>query len=686
MSFFRKLIFIILIISAGNFIYASDSPYKIVIQSGHNGPPADAKWHEKTRCIVSAGNDGRLIITRPSDKKVLHRFTITDNKIYSLELNPVSTQAAVVTSAGEKFTLTVWDWNKEEKKYSFQLNSEPIFVSWSARGKYIAIGNLGTPSIILLDASTGRALSYLRRLPSLYNAGYIGSTESILMTYAASGQINYWDIRTSALKLSTGTVTDLKGVTVLRTDSKTTFTAYKNNSVFLINRQNGNVEDKVEVEGLYDISVNPDSGIISVLAKTGSGYFIKTFRVINKTFTSLDTYNSAENINTPAQPVKIVRSDNSNFIITESGEIFTRKYSGFEQLVDDHLWYPDGLAFYGKSMYLTGADKILRFVSDFFDQASKTDLEDLNKIEKQEIITDSQAEHTGIITLDNGTVLQWDKEYSGFNNGIRIITSSNEKTFIQMDKPLSKISPVSSSEILTVDKNGTVSLRMFPEIKTSLLSYSTLGLMDAAYSDKNYILIGRSSRGRIGTPLEKIDASSMESVPVDDSRFMVYSISPSPSGIFTIGLEKNASGRTKTVIRLHNPDNPSISKKVIEYGKEDLRASVISDNSTVYASIGGTVYKINGSRKSVFKWDNPVSSLYIRGNILYGIDSDGAVVLWNTKNMSAVLKIYFFDDGSWLAVQPNGKKIWSSDGAVNNIGIYQNGRPVNYRRITNTGS
>ena len=91
-------------------IFSVSASYRLVLQSGHDGIPVAVQWHEKSKTIVSAGVDGRLIVTRPRDNKVLHRFRITDENIYDLKVDPVNSRAAVITSKNGIYTVSVWNW------------------------------------------------------------------------------------------------------------------------------------------------------------------------------------------------------------------------------------------------------------------------------------------------------------------------------------------------------------------------------------------------------------------------------------------------------------------------------------------------------------------------------------------------------------------------------------------------
>lgn len=691
MQRFRKHI-LLLILSMLTVVSASAS-YRLVLQSGHVGAPVAIEWHDSSRTVVSVGEDGRLIITRPRDNRVLHRFRISDDRVHSLSLDPSGDKAAVVTSKDGVFNISVWDWSDEKKVYDYELDSEPLFTSWSAKGRYLTIGNLGTPSVVVLEGRTGRRMSYLQRLPSLYNAGYIGSTESILMTYTTSGAIRYWDIRSSALKLSAETISNLKGVTVLQTDSKTTLFAYKNETLYLVNRQTGAVLDQIEIPGLKDVSIDANEGEIDALTLSLAGsslhqYAVRDERFIPRGFgtTTISAEATPITLDSSMKPVKILRRSGTTYIMSESGSLISDKLGTFTSVIDDRLWRPDSLAFDNESAFISGGGKILRFSSPFFSSDSKGSTEDLSSLTRDEIYTGSTASETGIEILPDGDILLWDKTGAGINSGIRRLRFDRpeEEILFPYGGTIQKLDLIDADQMLTVDRNGTVNISNTNSGEI-VFSYSALGVLDSAYSTAGkYLLTGRSSSGSAGTALEQIDVETREAIPVSDNRFMIYRIMSGSRGLYTVGVTRNASAGSKTSILQHTEGRIDRPRKIMEVDGEDLDAVLLlhPEDNVIFTSLGGTIQRIMGGRKTVFPWDVPVRDLEIRGEVLYGFDGDGAMVLWNTNTGSAMLRVFFFDDGGWIAMPPDGNTIWASQGAIENVVLYKDGRPVDPRRVS----
>ena len=109
--------------------------------------------------------------------------------------------------------------------------------------------------------------------------------------------------------------------------------------------------------------------------------------------------------------------------------------------------------------------------------------------------------------------------------------------------------------------------------------------------------------------------------------------------------------------------------------------------TSIYTSLGGVVQRISSGRKTVFRSEEPVEKLFLQGSVLYGVDADGAIMLWNADSGRSILRVHFFaGGGAWIAIPPEGDTIWASPGAIDNVVLYKNGRPVDPRRVSSTVS
>jgi len=660
--------------------------YSLVLQRGHSDTPVAMKWHKASRVLVSVGEDGFLIVTKPEDEIVLHRFRVTRGRISDLEINQSNEQAAIIYSEKGFFLVSVWDWAREEMIYEHRFHKELLFATWSARGTYLVLGTLGSPSIVMLDGATGHRLPRLQSLPSLYDSGYIGSTETILMTYSTSGFISYWDIDTSELKHSAKTVSNLRSLSVLQTESKSVLFAYQNDSLILLNRQTGYVLDRLTIPGLIDVSVDENTGEVDAIALTAKGFMLHRYASRDYAFvprSSEENYPKRLELDDSLQPVKVLRVDETTYLMSRSGYIVVESAEGFLALIDDKLWRPDSFAFHGDSINVAGGEKILRFTSPFFTSDHGGGINALTSLTQEVYFSESNAEHTGIHMLSNGAFLLWDKEFSGDDNGIRRFHPSlpGAEIFFPITDMILKCSVIDENRILTVDGNGVVNV-WDSRNGALLVEYSSFDNLDAAYSVKGeFILVGHSSGSSVGTPLEAVNIGSKETIPVPDRRFMVYRVESEPANIYTIGVKKYPSGKIETILLRHDPKRVELSRNLLRVSGEVLNAIVLphpSDNS-VYTNLSGKILRIMGNKTVAYESAGTIVFLQAHGKNLYGLDADGSLVLWDSSGGMPVLSIYFFDDGSWVASSTD--TIWTSPGALDKIVVLEDGNIVDPRSV-----
>lgn len=670
---------------------------RLVLQAGHDGPVTVAAWHSPYRYAVTAGNDGRIIVTRPGDGRVLHRFRVSESPVIMMSLDPNAPRAAVVTVQTKGFRLSVWDWEKEAEVYGVDLDEKPLFLSWSAKGRYLSYGRVAAPSLVLLEGRTGRSLSYLERLPSLYNYSYIGSTESTLMTYSSSGALRYWDIRTSALKGSADTLPDLKDTEVIRTGKKRYMVARSGDSVVLLDRLTGTRLQELNFPGIVEISVDAEKGEIDVLSGDPEELTLYTWKISGERFVRVGTSSrfsfpgdgtatrsvSLENITGGVS--SILRAGGFSLIADISGRLF---FLGSNDnvprlLMEEKSLIPESLAFSGEALHFTAGDRIIRFRSPFFGATSRGEIDDLVGLQRDEISLGVSGSATAIVDDGGNRLIHWNP---GTGSGFRIIRFGTFPRTVETDHPASfaALDAIPGDRILVLDQNGGIVI-FDTDTGGTLFSYSALGMQSSAYVDRgDYVLAGRSATGSRGTPLERIDVTTRETLPIADDRFLVFNVTSGSRFVYTLGLLKESDGSTRTVLRSHDAGDPARSRTVFSVEGEDLDSVILPhpSGSSVFTTLGnGAPIRLTGNRRTTFPTNEPIRKLWIRGSILYGLDYDGAILLWEADTGKPLLRVHFFDDGGWIALPPEGNRFWASPGAVDHVILYRDGRQVDPRRL-----
>ncbi len=683
MRFFQPVSFILFFALSVHQVSATN---RLVIQSFHRGKPVDVQWHKKSGMLLSVGQDGILIVTDPKSRKILHRIKVTNGKSHLFRSDPTGNRIALISSKNDLYTLSVWDWNDEKELYRFSLNAQPLYISWSTKGKYLVAGKIDTPNILIIESKTGRQLSYLKNVSSLYNMGYIGRTEKILMAYSSTGVIHYWDISASVLKMTVSTLPDLQNIIVLQTGEKLNLLARKSDTLYTINRQTGAVQSKLSIPKIIDTVIDASNGYLDVLVKTDSGLMVQQFTIIDGDFIDRDYKPAKFLLQTTSPPVSITRDREHAYIATSSGELLQLTESGLSEIIRDILWYPQDSAFYNDEMYISNSRRIVRFTSPFFNTNSHEDSSNLEELTNNLTMSGLPVGDTGLEIIPNGDVLLWAEQTA--DRGIKVLDFNHPANmkYLMSNTMIHELEIIDSEQTLTVDNTGTI--RISDTQNGMILNeYTSLGILDASYSsDGNFVLAGRSVNKKDHASLERIDMSTKESSPISDNRFIVYSITSDEQFFYTLGASRKSRTEMTTELRAHDIEDPAISRLLARIDGEDFNAIVIPNQSSggVYTTLGGAITRINGDQRKIFEWDEQIISLHEHGNLLYGIDAGGRLILWDKKRgKQALLSVSFFKGDLWLAQSPNRETIWTTEEALGNFILYSGNRELDPSRLKN---
>ncbi len=667
-------------------VFTASAEYRLVFQSGHDGEPIDIQWHRRTQTLISAGEDGRFIVYDPRMKTVTHRFKVTDGLIDQFQSDPSGDRVAFLTmNAAGAYNLSVWDWGDEKKLYDLDLDSAPLFFTWSARGKYLAVGRISSPSLLLISGKQGQILPYIDDLPYLFDFGYIGSTEKTMMTYTSTGDIRYWSILNSSLRLSVKTLPNLVDLAVLQIGDKSTLFARKGKMFYLIHRQSGKILDQMEFLGnIVDISVDAANGVLDILKASSQGALLHQYTLRSGMFKMINEQDEPHSLAHLSRPLFVTRGDGQAFAAVASGSLASISDGGTSIVADNNTWQPQAVTFNEDNLYIGGNNQIWWFNSPFFSPDSNIRLDDLSNHTSQLITIGASNGKMGLDRLPDGRIVSWVSDGAGSKKSMRIsdFHSIDSGQFIDGVGPIDKLKTIDDSRIMTIDQNGMIGIINYQTGKT-LLEYSALGVLDAVYSPTgNFILMGKSSKYQ--SPLELIDVSTQESMPIPDTRFMVYHISIGKEIIYTIGVKKRPREGTLTSLIAHRIENPKQGRILKEFQGEDIRAKVIprKQGKGVYTNLGGDLIRLLGSRKTTYEWPFTIRDFDEYGGVLYGIDAEDSLVFWDAADgTEALLRVSFFKDGSWIAYKPNGKMVWASSTAQDNFILFRNDRIVDPRRI-----
>lgn len=667
----RKVYLILLVLSlSANLTGAT----KFVINNGHYSPIVSIQYDPERDLIFTAEEEGALSIWNRSSEILRNHFQLTSNTIDRILISPSDDNITVLSHDADKYYLAVWNWNTEEKVFPVRMIEEqPLFLEYSASGKYLFYGNVKNPSLTFLNARNGVQLNYMNQLPSIYDFGYLGSSERNLMTYSSSGSIKFYDFRTSAELKSVTTLTSLKDLNVIQSNNAY-LSAFSGNSIYLIERLTGNTIDSVDFTELKIFYQNRDNGQVLTIERNNRNYIIKRWSTDDSNFKEVGKPIVIPN---KTEITSLVEAGEMTLAGDIKGNIYKVNWetSLLEQFSTDNTKEIYDISISGHSLTISGEEGLVIIDAPFFSEEMST--EDNPEFTKLETPLSGSAR---LVEIDDDRLLLWSsEEEQGAISIYNKFEHISEFDYSDFTSPLLDLR-YEDGKIITLEKNGTIKI-IDRKQEEEIFTYTAIGLQNISMVDDTTLFAGRSSTSG-QSPAITININTKETLTVNDDRFLIFDSMAVEKNdqFYTLGL-LNDEGKIKTILKSHDYEKLSDMETLVIYNGEDINAQVLidpSDSRTIYAKLGTSgIYKITGRKVTKYSNNKPVKKIYLSGSILYGLNLDNSITMFKASTGKILYTIHIFKDDAWALVPASSDMYFGSEGVEKNILSYRNNRLVN---------
>jgi WD40 repeat protein len=164
-----------------------------VLLKGHRGAVSTAAFSRGGKLIITSSEDGTTIIWDASTNKPLQPPREWNHKLSGAEFSP----------DGDSFVISAWDGfvaiADTVPDGRVRVLQDAVHPSvWSARysrdGKYVVTAS-ADGSVVVYDASTGAARSFLPRQAQPVNSAAFGNDDDYIVTSSADNTARIWDIK-----------------------------------------------------------------------------------------------------------------------------------------------------------------------------------------------------------------------------------------------------------------------------------------------------------------------------------------------------------------------------------------------------------------------------------------------------------------------------------------------------------
>jgi len=649
-------------------LYGSDWAFTGVMPGGHRGPVNALIY--KGDLLLSAGDDGFLEIwnTR-AGAHAQERFQISQHHITTMAGRPEKDEVCLVENDGMgQCRVSAWNYKERRNIFSLQFRDPISHIFYSMAGNFIIAAGTGRTGLVFINADTGALLQSPPSLTGTVSLAATGKSGRNMLVYSPSGALSYWDLESGNETYHFNVPPNLSSPVL-----------FSNNRYLAgVNAEGLTVIHAVTGDVLVKEKSIPDA---SLLFPSGNDFFC----LIQKEKAAPQLFRYTIDQNGRLSALGVISLDNNRFtaitanMTANAGVIVLGTSAG--------------------SIVFTGMNGQARTLS----------------VKAQTDITDAAVSGSTIAFLaENGTMGFIPLDYSRFPAGKSISIEQNKEAYnhvtafaaeendsggqfifwhdrnaktqplIRSDGPsgkkttLSDItfrSPVRSvisfgGKILFLDSTGNLSVvSPFDTKKSRLFTFFSVGLMDAAFVDRNRIIIGRSAVSG-NTPFLTINVNTGETVPLPyPSQAGVTMYRGASGSIYAVAVsrqssdtdrERNSSAAeagVKTSIMHLDITNITASISLVDFQGEDTQFSLAESPGGIAGSLaatiggeGAAIYSGGGVRPLERTAGLPLK-LFDGGYNLISLDGDGNICWYDNFNGKLLAVFRLHPDGWTLQTE-----------------------------------
>jgi len=647
-------------------LYGSDWAFTGVMPGSHRGPVNALVY--KGDLLLSAGDDGFLEIWNTRDNTshragahAQERFQISQQRITAMAARPDKDEVCLIEDDGMgQCRVSAWNYKERRNIFSLQFRDPISHIFYSMGGNFIIAAGTGRTGLVFIGADTGALLQTPPSFTGTVSFAATGKSERNMLAYSPSGSLSYWDLESGNETYHFNVPSNLYSPVL-----------FSNNRYLAgVNAEGLTVIHAVTGDVLVKEKSIPDA---SLLCPSGDDFFC----LVQKEKAAPQLYRYTIDQNGRLNTLGAVSLDNNRFtaitvgMAANAGSIVLGTGAG--------------------SLVFTGMNGQART----FSVKARTD------------ITDAAVSGSTIAFLaENGTMGFIPLDYSRFPAGNKIPIEQNKEAYTRVtafaaeendptgqfifwhDKnaktqplirsgglngkksTLSDItfrSPVRSvvsygGKILFLDSTGNLSVvSPFDTKKSRMFTFFSVGLMDAAFIDRNRIIIGRSAISG-NTPFLTINVNTGETVPLPypsqagvtmyrGASGSIYAAAVSPQSGDTSSLSAAEAG-VKTSIMHLDLTNITASISLVDFQGEDTQFSLAESPAGVAGSLAAT---IGGEGAAIYSGGNirPLErtaglplKLFDGGYNLISLDGDGNICWYDNFN-GKLLAIFRLHPDGW---------------------------------------
>jgi len=623
---------VLLVLIAQTLPAFSQSPALTV--RGHRGPVSAMSADESGTRIMTAGEDGFVVEWNVSEGRAVDRFQLSPYGIVSLSLRPGSRDIAIAESDGlGLYRVSAWNMDRRERLFSLRFKDPVSYLAYSASGSFIAVARSAQTGIVLIDSVSGSILRSPETISSTLSYVATGKSERTMIAYSTGGELSYWDLAAGdAIRVLKAPANIANPVLFA---NNRYLAGFDGQGIVIIDALTGLVVSRAEASASACLVAmpGPSEGLMAVEA----GEYSVRVRTFAATAFGLQESGSVYAFLEGAIAGLSASPDGTSvFVPLSHGDIAridVRTGNASTMISRPVLPVSDASAYEGGLFVLTGSG-LLALPSSPQDYS-----------QGQPFLHSAVRGEDRLIAVSEAAVATWSAD-GKVAPLLRRLDGSGDLELLPPGSAAVSAASALGGRILFLDASGT--LRVVETMTgTPVFSFSSVGLLDAAFRDERRLLVGKSVSVAPAAPLLSIEMATGETVPVDLGGSAAVRVLRGSSGTcYAVIADEDEAGRKTSIVKIDFRD-PAASTALMEYRAEDVSASIAETSASVCATLGGDGAFLFGAEgfKSFERTAALPDRVFEAAGYALCLDSDGGLVWHDPVTGRTVAELRFTADG-----------------------------------------
>ena len=622
--------------------------------------------------VISASQDGFIVIWDISRRTALQRFQLTTDRIQSIVHHPLNDEICIIEAANpENYRISAWNYKQKQKLFSLHSDRPVTYINYSANGSYIIASGLDGEQLVLLDSQKGELIS-VPDIPAgpvafaatgrgernmlLYQSEYEGDSifESASVHSTAGGQILYLDLASGSVIRQFQAPGNLSNPVIFGNNRY--IAGVNSGGLLVVDAASGAITDNINTvdrnallyplaNGFYCLNRRGEETTLYRFSVDANG------RLITNQELSL-AFNETEQISsiTSTDRYLAFASEQGNLFLLGPQNSLIPMTHNFQRRITEIAAGTRNIAF------LTENGDLCIIPLDYRLLRRNNDIALVNKsgYTRLTAIGNNSIDNS---LIDNNSIDQfilW--QSTNIRNTAQMINADNPEnpeniSYLTGRFPLKSISSF-KNRILILDNAGNLSVRNMEssQQERAEFTFSSVGSIDADFINDEYIILCRRVINN-NSPFLFINYRTGETVPIFYNAQTILAVTPSKQGnIYAETIELKEDKTITKVIDLSpiftggREENPA---SVIEYLGEAAWLSIAESSGRLAISIGSEGAFITGDRIVNFERTNALPvKLLGSSNFFLSLDSEGSIA-WHDNRSGRILAVFSLHDNRW---------------------------------------